>query len=136
ATECAAVLRRHSSARWREKVHFAGLRRQRLGWEEACHHAALEVLGYRFNRAPMLRIAGEWPLTRWANGNVDTERVCAGEAEGWSLQGVRPANHPRTRLRQYAAWCRERPGWPAGVRELAAGWPVLEREEGTRTARR
>ena len=26
--------------------------RERLGWGAACHHAALEILGYRFNRAP------------------------------------------------------------------------------------
>jgi hypothetical protein len=136
ATECAALLRRHSGARWREKVHYARLRVERLGWEAACHHAALEILGYRFNRAPMLRIASEWPLAQWANGNVDTDAVFATEKDGWSLQGVRPANHPRTRLRQYGAWARERPGWPSRVLELAAAWPGAAVEEGTREARR
>src|SRR5688500_10757337 len=71
ANECAAVLHRHATARWREKVHYAGLRVERLGWDAACHHAALEILGYRFNRAPMLRIAGEWPLTKWTDGDVE-----------------------------------------------------------------
>jgi hypothetical protein len=30
----------------------------------------------------------------------------------WQLHGVRPANHPRIRLRQYAAWATARPNWP------------------------
>jgi hypothetical protein len=123
AKECAALLHRHSTARWREKVHYARLRVQRLGWEAACHHAALEILGYRFNRAPMLRIAGEWPLAKWAERMVSADAVFASEAEGWSLQGVRPANHPRTRLRQYAGWACERPDWPARVLALAGTLP-------------
>ncbi|MGH7943583.1 MAG: DUF2851 family protein [Opitutaceae bacterium] len=125
AGECAAILQRYSQTRWTEKVRYARLRMQRLGWESACHHAALEILGYRFNRAPMLRIAGEWPLAKWTDGGVDSDAVFAAEREGWSLQGVRPANHPRTRLRQYAAWTRARPDWPARVSELAQSLPPL-----------
>jgi hypothetical protein len=125
ARELQALLHRQAAARWRQKVHFARLRVDRLGWEAACHHAALEILGYRFNRAPMLRIAGERPLAAWANREVDPAAVYAAEAEGWSLQGVRPANHPRTRLRQYAAWADQVPGWPERLRAMAPTLPAI-----------
>ena len=136
ARELAALLQRHASARWKQKVHFARLRLQRLGWESACHHVALEILGYRFNRAPMLRVAGQWPLAEWANGRVDPVEVYAAEAQGWSLQGVRPANHPRTRLRQYAAWVRERPDWPARALQLGARLPAIAATSPTPAIRR
>ena len=136
AGELAAVLQRHALARWRQKVHFAGLRVQRLGWEAACHHAALEILGYRFNRAPMLRVAGQWPLAAWAGGVIEAERAYAAEGEGWSLQGVRPANHPRYRLRQYAAWCRARADWPARLLAFAGGLPQVDPKAGAREVRR
>src|SRR5688572_4575765 len=123
--DCAALLQRHSTARWKQKVHYAHRRVERLGWAAACHHAALEILGYRFNRAPMLRIAGEWPQVKWADHNVDPLAVFAAEADGWSLQGVRPANHPRTRLRQYSEWSRARPDWSSHVLELAESFPNL-----------
>lgn len=138
ARELAALLQRHAAARWNQKIHYARLRLERLGWEAACHYAALEILGYRFNRPPMLRIAGEWPLARWAAGAVEPDELFAREAAagGWSLQGVRPANHPRTRLRQYAAWARARSDWPERIRRLAAEFPAAEVAAPTREVRR
>lgn len=136
ASECEALLRRHSAARWQQKVRYARLRVQRLGWEAACHHAALEILGYRFNRAPMLRVAGEWPLAQWGARCVAVETVYSGEQDGWSLQGVRPANHPRTRLRQYSDWTRQFPDWPARVLEMARTLPPATVSGGTRDVRR
>lgn len=124
AAELDGLVRRHAARRWQQKVRFARLRLRRLGWTAACHHAALEILGYRFNRAPMLRVAAQFPLAEWVGGSVDAEAVLAGEAGGWSLQGVRPANHPRTRLRQYARWARMRPGWPIRLEALAASLPA------------
>ncbi|MES2694162.1 MAG: DUF2851 family protein, partial [Verrucomicrobiota bacterium] len=118
--ELLELLHKHAAARWRQKVHFARLRVQRLGWTAACHQTALEILGYRFNRAPMLRIAGSRPLDAWARWEVAADAVFEAEAGAWSLQGVRPANHPRTRLRQYSAWAQARPDWPERVRSLAA----------------
>jgi hypothetical protein len=135
APELLALLRRHATQRWQQKVHFAHLRWQRLGWSEACHHTALEILGYRFNRAPMLRVAGQWPLARWSpESNV--EEIYAAEAGGWSLQGVRPANQPRSRLRQYAAWVRTCPAWPDRLFERAEKLPAVEVDCPTREARR
>ena len=136
ARELGRLLHGQAEARWQQKVHFARLRIERLGWDAACHHAALEVLGYRFNRAPMLRIAGEWPLPAWAEGKVNVDEVVAAEKEGWSLQGVRPANHPRVRLRQYAAWACERPDWPARLERAGERFPNVEPAAATPEVRR
>jgi hypothetical protein len=124
AEELMALLRGHADRRWRQKVHFARLRVQRLGWESACHHAALEILGYRFNRAPMLRIAVAHPLGEWARGAIEPGAVYDDEAGSWSLQGVRPANRPRTRLRQYAAWVAANPDWPVRLAAWKEKFPL------------
>jgi hypothetical protein len=126
APELGALLRRHAEMRWRQKVHFARLRLERLGWEAACHHAALEILGYRFNRAPMLRVAARWPLAAWAADSAVAVAALASETEAWSLQGVRPANQPRVRLAQYGAWVRAQPDWPERAREAARRLPAVE----------
>lgn len=131
AADVAALLQRHAGERWRQKVRFARLRLEALGWDAACHHAGLEILGFRFNRAPMLRIAGRWPLAEWVAGRIESEEAYAAEAEEWSLQGARPANHPQVRLRQYAAWVRARPDWPQLVEQFAHDLPVLEWDRST-----
>jgi hypothetical protein len=114
--ELDTLLRDHAGKRRQAKVRFARERIKRLGWEGACHHAALEILGYRFNRAPMLSAATTWPLAAWTERRVDPEEVFAVLSERWSLQGVRPLNHPKLRLEQYARWCAARPDWPAWLR--------------------
>jgi len=121
AEELAKLLDNTAALRWRQKVHFARLRIRRLGWEAACHHAALEILGYRFNRAPMLRIAAARPFQEWTRAADTAEAAFDAEAGAWSLQGVRPANHPRLRLRQYAEWAAAKPDWPTRLRALADG---------------
>lgn len=126
------LLARHADERWRQKVHFARLRIQRLGWDDACHHLALEILGYRFNRAPMLRVATAHPLEEWAKPELAAETVYAAERAGWSLQGLRPANHPRRRLAQYADWVQARPDWPARLASLGKSLPAVA--PGTPTA--
>ena len=130
--ELTALLRQHAEVRWWQKMYFARLRVQRLGWTEACHHAALEILGYRFNRAPMLRIAAAFPLGAWAD--LDPQTAFAGET--WSLHGVRPANHPRHRLAQYATWRRLRPDWPVQLAALGERLPRIAPDATTGDARR
>jgi len=123
--ELVAELHACAEARWRQKVHFARLRIGRLGWDDACHHAALEILGYRFNRASMLRVAAQFPLPAWAGGEVDLDQIHASEAGRWSMQGVRPANHPKTRLRQYGAWIAATSDWPAQLAASVTTLPTL-----------
>jgi hypothetical protein len=101
-----------AEARWRQKVHFAKLRVDKLGFADAAHHTALEILGYRHNRAPMLSIATQYPLVEWRRGEFDRDAVFTGSRSLWRMQGVRPANHPRTRLQQYHEWCLACSDWP------------------------
>jgi hypothetical protein len=123
--ELTAELQTCAGSRWRQKVHYAQLRIERLGWDDACHHAALEILGYRFNRAQMLRVASQFSRSVWSGGVVDLEHIHASEAGRWSQQGVRPANHSKTRLRQYGAWNAAMPDWPAQLSASAANLPCL-----------
>ena len=109
-------------ARWEEKVRWARLRLERLGWTEACHHAALQVLGARANRAAMLQVAGAWPLSAWQGGRDVPSLAWDEGATRWTLRGVRPANHPLWRLQQYAAWVARVPDWPE--RLWAFPWPT------------
>jgi len=108
----AGLLATRSRERWQQKVRYAALRLDRLGWVAACHHGALEVLGYRFNRAPMLDVAARYPLAAWSGGGADLRQVYAAMGDRWTLHGVRPANHPWVRLQQYTAWVEARPDWP------------------------
>lgn len=130
--EMHGLLARQADARWRQKVHFARLRVQRLGWDEACHHTALEILGYRFNRATMLRVAAKHPLSQWAAPTTDPQAAYEAERSGWSLHGLRPANHPRRRLQQYAEWVRARPDWTGRLAAVAGTLPTVA--PGTATA--
>jgi hypothetical protein len=132
--ELLSELRAQSEKRWRQKVHYARLRIRRLGWEGACHHAALEILGYRYNLSPMLRVASAYSLKEWAGGLMSPDAIFAGEE--WSLQGVRPANHPRSRLRQYAAWVAQVPDWPQRMAQLADTWPYPDPAGRTAEVRR
>ena len=119
AVELVALLKRYADERWVQKVGFARERIRCLGWGEACHHAALEILGYRFNRVPMLSVATEFPLGIWADKCVEPEQIFEMRREQWSLQGMRPRNHPKLRLRQYASWVAARPDWPTRLKNLA-----------------
>jgi hypothetical protein len=109
--ELQALLRAKAQQRWRQKVYFAGLRIAKLGWEEAAHHAALEVLGYKRNRAAMLTVAARYPLETWRIGNEATS-IFSENKTLWQLHGIRPANHPLRRLLQYQQWIKACPNWP------------------------
>ena len=106
------------------RSRFARLRITKLGWTDAAHHTALEIFGYRQNRAAMLWIAAQYPLKAWAEG-VKPEEVFAEGGATWQLQGVRPANHPRTRLRQYQHWAGAQPDWPERLRLIALPSAVI-----------
>ena len=119
--EMRAQLRRRAVARWERKVAYAGQRVARFGWEAAAHQTALEILGYRQNRVPMLATAERWPLPAWRAGVTPLEILRS--VNGWQRQGLRPANRPVTRLFQYRDWVAAVPDWPdrlaAWVKEAA-----------------
>jgi len=134
AEERLRLLTAEAEARWRQKVRFACVRLERLGWEQACHQSALEILGYRYNRVPMLRVATVHRLSCWLAKGFDPEAVYAEDPGVWQRQGVRPANHPRMRLRQYARWVQAAPVWPETLRNATRGWADLGWGIGLRTA--
>lgn len=106
-----AIIHDHAQRRWRQKVYFAQRRIAQLGWTGAAHHTALEILGYQKNRAAFLAVATHYPLPRWVTGIDPYEIFSSGELS-WRQQGIRPANHPLTRLRQYQRWVAHEPAWP------------------------
>lgn len=134
--ELSALLETMARERWNQKVRFAALRLKRLGWTEACHHAALEVLGYRFNRAPMLDLAARYPLARWQGGAVDLAQAYHEVGDRWTCHGVRPANRPWVRLQQYASWVGGRPAWPDVWAAMVPELPALNWGGPTGEARR
>jgi hypothetical protein len=121
-----AQLERQAERRWVNKVRLAAERLGRLGWEEACHRSALEVLGYRSNRLPMLAVAECFPLAAWRAGDVSVEAAWEAPAEPWQSAGVRPANRPCLRLAQYAEWIAARPDWPERLAAIGGSWGAVE----------
>jgi hypothetical protein len=117
AGELRRLLIEKAGARWVQKKRFAALRIEKLGWAAAAHQTALEILGYRHNRAAMLAVAACHPLEEWAQG-LEVDEIFRERAGQWQLQGVRPANHPCVRLRQYQRWVTRQPGWPETLRAL------------------
>jgi hypothetical protein len=112
------VLGELARARWRRKVAHAQQRVDQLGWSAAAHHTALEILGYRSNRLPMLAAAERFPLVQWSR--ADTALAALRGIPGWQRQGVRPANRPSSRLDQYHRWVRAAPDWPRQLESLCA----------------
>ena len=121
--ELQALLMARAKGCWRQKVHFAGLRIDKLGWRVALHHAALEMLGYRHNRAAMLAVAAKYPLEAWSEES-DVMKIFVENKPGWQLRGVRPANHPLLRLQQYRRWMMATPDWPNQVAHLLTAVPA------------
>lgn len=108
-----ARLQAGSRQRWDQKCAYAAKRLESSNWDDACHQYMLEVLGYARNRAPMARLALEYPLQAFRGDGLDPDQLFESMAGHWKLSGLRPANHPRIRLRQYASIVQARGQWPA-----------------------
>jgi hypothetical protein len=139
-----AELARQAERRWQQKIRYAHIRNTRLGWNEACHQTALEILGYSANRAPMLAVATAQPLSAWienarradaATGWVDELFAQPDTVWRWRTHGLRPANQPRTRLCQYARWVSRCPDWPEKLATLAKQLPDLALSDGSMVTR-
>lgn len=120
-----AALFEHAESRWRQRVNFAQKRLENNKPEEVLHQVTMEVLGYSRNRAPMARLALEYPLDGFLRMLPEVETLFASQADRWKLNGIRPANHPKLRLEQYRALCQAQPDWPQKLREWARELPVV-----------
>lgn len=116
-----AALAAVARERWERKVAHARQRIDRLGWSAAAHHTALEILGYRQNRLPMLGVAERFPLVQWTR--PDTPQAALRAVTGWQRHGVRPANRPLARLDQYQRWVAGSPGWPGELERCCQRLP-------------
>ena len=105
--------------RWLDKVRFSKMRIARLGWEEACHQSAMEVMGYRMNRSGMLKVATHYPLSKWREQQPGVDELLLLGNVCWKLQGSRPANYPKHRLLQYLKWMEHDSFWPKGLIKTA-----------------
>jgi hypothetical protein len=109
--------------RWRQKKAFAAQRIAKAGFAEACHQLTMEALGYRRNRPPMSMLALKYPLVKWATRPPLPGLLFEEEKGKWKLAGLRPANHPRLRLEQYAKVVAANSGWPQALLRFAHEWP-------------
>ena len=135
--ERASRFREVAGMRWKHKVKLAAKRLGGTSWEDACHQSLLEVLGYQRNRSPMASIALHHPLGEFAENSPDPDLLFLSRKTEWKLAGVRPANHPRTRLRQYCNLASRIPDWPCRARAFSLDlFPGGEREPTARFRKR
>ena len=151
------VLKQRALIRWKQKMAYAKQRLKTEDWETACHSYALEVLGYKRNRTPMLRLATQYPLVQMRRdvckrriesverteelGEMNRETLAADrlfneEAEHWKLNGLRPANHPRRRLVQYLEIVAKQPYWPDRLADCLKHFSGTSVESGTAAFRK
>ena len=131
------ILMQRAKTRWRQKVTFARQRLEAEGWEAACHSYALEVLGYKRNRAPMLRLAARYPLAQMRKESaLNADELFEEMRDDWKLNGLRPANHPRRRLAQYLELVKEQPDWPQKLKACLEMFPIDRLERKTATFRK
>ena len=115
----ADALKKFALDRWEAKIEMAVKRLHGTVWSELCHQVLLEILGYRRNRAPMSAIALHHPLREWSKNPPDPDQLFDSMRGDWKLAGLRPANHPRSRLRQYFQVVCHNPNWPQRVEEFS-----------------
>tara|TARA_B110000438_G_scaffold247550_1_gene249746 strand:- start:691 stop:1878 length:1188 start_codon:yes stop_codon:yes gene_type:complete len=118
-----ARLLEHGRERWEKKLAHAQKRLSGEDWSEACHQFALEILGYRRNRAPMAALSLSHSLSELSGFQIDAKTLFKERAGDWKLAGLRPANHPQNRLAQYLDLVKARPDWPTRLLECSFNPP-------------
>jgi hypothetical protein len=118
-----ARLLEHGRERWQKKLTHAQKRLSGEDWAEACHQFALEILGYRRNRAPMAALSLSHSLSELPGSQIDAKTLFNERAGEWKLAGLRPANHPQNRLVQYLDLVNARPDWPTRLLECSFNPP-------------
>ena len=111
-SERIALLYSEAKVRFLRKVKFAKKRLEHSSWNEVCHVMLLEVLGYSRNRLAMSNIGLHYPLNNW---NSSVEVLYQSQKENWKLAGIRPANQPMIRLKQYTSLLKKVPDWPQQI---------------------
>lgn len=119
-----SLLEELAAGRWQQKSTYARKRLQRADWAECCHESTLEVLGLSRNRGVMHQIAARYTLADFCRG-LDPEQIYESFRKSWKLSGCRPANHPKLRLKQYAALCQANPDWPQQLQGELGQAPML-----------
>ena len=110
--------------RWKLKRDFAKIRIELLGWDEACHMTALEIMGFAANRIPMLHVAGAFPAERCRADSPYFGDLWEAGRGLWTTAGVRPANHPKIRLEQFFQWISAQPHWQEVLLKLVNRLPM------------
>lgn len=101
--------------RYTQKVRFMRMRLAKSSWEQVLHEVILETLGLRRNRPAMSFLALKFsPSAMLLAGTESLFKTAAGT---WQLSGVRPANHPRSRLAQYLKLLEKNPAWARNLRD-------------------
>ena len=108
---------RKSRLRWQRKVDSRVRLLDGKGWSGSCHSLALETLGYKRNRLPMLHLAQKYPLAEMGASGKSADAFYEEAKSDWKLVGLRPANHPRNRLDQYLRVLDHNPQWPDALLE-------------------
>ncbi len=112
----------NAKQRWHQKVCRARYLIEELGWEEALHLQTLEVLGYARNRSQMTTLGKGIPFRQLKEGGFDGNQLFDYQRGLWQLSGIRPANHPRTRLQQYSKLVQYHPDWPRDTETWIRSW--------------
>lgn len=115
-------LREAAFLRWEQKRFFMRRRLESCAdWGTLAHVLTLETLGLRRNRETMARLAGRFsPSTMLL---LSPEKLYAAESGAWTLAGIRPANLPLTRLRQYYDLLTKNPSWARLLRDCLLALP-------------
>lgn len=110
--------------RWSSKIGYIRRRLENDPPATVAHRLVLETLGLRRNRAPMAELAARHTPEDFAT--LSPETFFEAMNRRWKLAGVRPANHPLTRLRAYARLASGRPDWPELFRKKCAALPPID----------
>lgn len=113
---------KNARERFAQKIRFMRRRLEKSTWEKTLHEIMLETLGLHRNRAAMSRLALKFsPSAMLLAGAETLFKSASGE---WTLSGVRPANHPLARLRQYLLLLEKNPSWPRRLLDALGALPV------------
>lgn len=110
--------------RWLRKKAFAKHRLKNTAFDQTCHQVTLEILGAKKNRVPMAEIALEYPLQIMKQLALTPKTLFDSKINRWKLNGIRPANHPQKRIKQYLSFLKHSSNWPYEWLSFAESLPI------------